>query len=214
VTGEFPPDFTVSNLLHQPFWCEENAWHLSAHAALSRHECLVAMVTGLRAGWRVRCHAQRAGGARGSIHGGVVDWDYHVLVFARAATPANRPAAVDAIATTATDVAPPLWRAFDPDSTLPFAGPATQWLDGTFPPGSSPLFSPLFRVFSGADYRRTFSSDRAHMRVGDGWSHPPPPWPPIGGHPPNLRDLLDPQRPAPGEVLDLAQLRARLAGGA
>jgi len=205
VTGEFLPDFTVSAILHQPFWCEENAWHLSAHAALSRHECLVAMVTGLRAGWRVRCHAQRAGGARG-----MVDWDYHVLVFARAPAPL----AVAGSSAAATDVAPSPWCAFDPDSTLPFAGPATQWLDATFPPGSSPLFSPLFRVFYAADYRRTLSSDRAHMRVGDGWSHPPPPWPPIGGHPPNLRDLLDPQRPAPGEVLDLAQLRARLTGGA
>ena len=199
--GTPPPAFD-----HQPYFCEENAWRLCAHPLLAGSEVLVAMVTGARAGWRVRCRRQRAAGPAG-----VLEWDYHVLVFAR---PAAVVTATDATAAAASGSLPAAWQAWDLDSTLPLPCTAAEWLSGTFRPPAPVWLLPFFRVFSGAEYRRVLSSDRAHMRTGERWHKPPPPWPAIGESPANLFDLLDPQRPVPGEVLDLAALRARLAGRA
>jgi hypothetical protein len=168
---------------HQPFWCEENIWRLCRHPRLTAREALVAVISSESGAVRVR-HQRAAGGD-------AVDWDYHVIAFAR-----ERGAA---------------WEAWDLDSTFGCPAPARDYLDATFAPPIPDELAPRFRFIAAADYLARFSSDRSHMRARDGsWLQPPPPWPAIVNGPTNLRQLIDPQWRGLGEVLDLAQLRARL----
>jgi protein N-terminal glutamine amidohydrolase len=165
----------------QPYWCEENAWHLCASPQLGIGAIEVAIITnalrtvGL---WHQRA-AARADAA--------VVWDYHVIVLADA---------------------PGGMMVWDLDTTLGFPEPASRYLAQTFRSASDRL-APSFRVLSAAEYRRQLASDRRHMRdETGGWLQPPPPWPPIGsGH--NLPELLDLERATPGAWLSLEQLRSR-----
>lgn len=142
-------------ILHQPFWCEENIWHLAAHPAPGAGERRVLVITG--AAREVACWQQRA-----SRPGRPVLWDYHVVL-----------AAHDS-----------LWRIWDLDSRLGAPLPAQDWLHATFPAleRTPTPYQPRFAVFAARTWRDGFGSDRAHMRRADGgWQQPPPPWPVIGG---------------------------------
>lgn len=170
-------------ILHQPFWCEENIWHLAAHPAPGAGERLVIVITG--AVDAAACWNQRAGRP-----GQPILWDYHVVLAVHAQD----------------------WLIWDLDTRLGAPPlPAHEWLRGTFPqPGRvRPPFQPRFALFTAAAWRAGFASDRSHMRRADGgWQHPPPPWPMIAGSGLGLGEAIVQAR----QGLDLTALAARLDG--
>lgn len=171
---------------YQPFYCEENIWHLAGRFAAD--EARVVFIS--NASRRCLLLGQRAGGEADEVV-----WDYHVVLFA---------CADDA------------WQVWDLDCTAGAPLPAWRWLDVTFPHvgRTPPCFDPMFRVVDAPTFVAGFASDRRHMRTAaGGWQAPPPPWPPIGDGFNLMRwvDLDD--RSMPGEIVDLAGLRARFGLG-
>jgi len=171
---------------YQPFYCEENAWWLCQHEGLpqagSRWVAFIA-----NAAKQCPMMQQRA-----APPGELVVWDYHVIVI----TDGDGP------------------EAWDPDSSLGMPVPLLDYLAATFPvlPGDLAGYQPRFRLVAAAELIATFSSDRSHMRRGDGsYTQPPPPWePPVApGHITNLARFIDLSDDIAGEVVTLAALRQR-----
>ena len=167
-----------------PFYCEENIWHLAGDPRVGPGHRRVLLISNLE--HRVALWRQRAGPDDAD---GLVVWDYHVVLVCTDAGHSQ------------------VW---DLDTTLQCPLPWAHYGPATFR-GAPPPFAPTFRVMDAAVFREAFSSDRRHMRDGQGdYLQPPPPWPAIGrGH--TLPGLLDFERDEPGEVLDLAGLAAMLA---
>jgi hypothetical protein len=168
------------NILYQPFWCEENIWHLAQHSATAASERLVLVITGAEA--PVACWQQKAG-----VEGAPVLWDYHVVLATRADG----------------------WQIWDLDGRAGLPVAAETWLRTTFPCPElvSESYQPRFAVIAADHYLQRFGSDRAHMRdLNGGWLQPPPPWAEIGGLGLSLPDALAQAR----QGLDLAALEARL----
>lgn len=153
------PASQVAVTHHQPFWCEENIWHLTADPRVADRAREVWLISNPER--RVAMWAQRAAPSAEMP----VVWDYHVVLLARGERGAE------------------LW---DLDHTGPCPRPVTDWLAASFAPldGLAALkpLQPRFRVITAEVYRSSFASDRRHMRSEDGaWSAPPPPWEPICG---------------------------------
>lgn len=173
--------------LYASRYCEENVWQLAQAPELAGLQRSAVFITNARktcALWH-----QRSAQAPGEP----VLWDYHVVLLTEGD-------------------APRLW---DLDSDLPFPSPALDYLSATFPFAGSlpPEVEPRFRLVPAEELLQTFASDRSHMRAPDGsWHAPPPPWPPIAtaGETMTLPRYLDLRLPQPGQVLKLAELRARL----
>ena len=154
-------------------YCEENVLRLAAHPLAApfltdpAYICLIS-----NPAQQVALLQQHAGAGR---RGGLVVWDYHVILLTRA------------------------W-VLDLDSTLqPFPAPTAAYLEGTC--GACEAFlrgnggsdggaaasaaaqlAPRFRLLPLQDYRAAFASDRRHMRgEGGGFVAPPPPWPAFQG---------------------------------
>jgi protein N-terminal glutamine amidohydrolase len=179
-----PPDPS----LYQPFYCEENVFHLCREARFGGRRREVVFISN-RDRTCVMWH-QRAGGGPGAH----VFWDYHVVLLARAP-----------------------WEIWDLDTTLGLPVPAAHYLARSFRDGLPPGLMPRFRLIDAELFATTFSSDRAHMRrPGGSYRKPPPPWPPIGppGAAPNLMRFVDVEQPFAGEIVDLSTLRARVAAEA
>lgn len=136
---------------YQPFYCEENVWHLCQHLAPPRAAVFVS-----NPDRQVVVFGQRAGAPQP-----YVVWDYHVVAAAErgGAWWIHDP---DCLAGS------PLPLARWLDVSFPHVGRA------------DPAFDPRFRVVDGATYVRDLCTDRRHMREGPDWRAPPPPWPPIG----------------------------------
>jgi len=118
-------------------------------------------------------------------------WDYHVILLARFGE---------------------AWCVVDPDSRLPQPTRVIAYLDASFPRQQeiAPIHRPHFRLVAAAELRRSLRTDRSHMRRGDGFAQPQPPWPCIGTGT-NLMQFVDMQRAFLGEVVDLQGLRAWIA---
>lgn len=172
----------ISPFLHQPFWCEENIWHLAQHPAVAAaRERLVVVLTGAQG--PVACWQQKAG-----IVGAPVFWDYHVVLATR----------FDG------------WQIWDLDARLGCPTTAAQWMRTTFPsPEAVPAaFQPRFGIIQADAYVEHFGSDRSHMLDADGtWQQPPPSWPQITGNGLTLAAAIDMARGG----LDLAAVEARLS---
>lgn len=167
---------------HQPFWCEENVWHLAQHAATQAAERLVLVLTGASA--QVACWHQKAGDA-----GRPILWDYHVVLATR--TDAHG------------------WQVWDLDSRVGVPAAARAWLQATFPAADRVphAYRPRFAAIPADHYVRHFGSNRGHMREADGgWLQPPPPWPAITGEGLTLADALTEAR----RGLNLGEIVARL----
>lgn len=165
---------------YQPFWCEENIWHLAAHPAPGAGERVVLVITG--AVDEVACWNQRAGHP-----GQPVLWDYHVVLAVRSAA----------------------WEVWDLDTRLGAPLAFTAWLQGTFPMPERVRapYQPRFGVFAAEAWIAGLRSDRSHMRRADGgWQHPPPSWPMISGAGFTLAEAIATAR----DGLDRDQLVARL----
>jgi hypothetical protein len=170
---------------YQPFWCEENVFHLSSDPRLTDRPRAVVFISNENRTC-VMWH-QRAARAEGSH----LFWDYHVVLLARAP-----------------------WEIWDLDTTLGLPVPAADYLALSFREGLPDPIMPRFRLIDAELFAAVFASDRAHMRrPGGGWRKPPPSWPPIGppGAEPNLMRFVDMEQPYLGEVLDLSALCARVA---
>ncbi|MCB9530018.1 MAG: hypothetical protein H6701_16805 [Myxococcales bacterium] len=168
---------------YQPFYCEENIWHLARQ--LAAHAAWVVFISNRAR--RCLLLGQRAGEGPARL----VVWDYHVVLVTAEAGGAQ------------------VW---DLDCVGGAPLPVKRWIDETFAlvGHSLPSYDACFRVVDAAVFVEAFASDRRHMRGPDGsWQAPPPPWPVIGeGF--NLMRWVDlDDGGMPGEVLDLAGLRAR-----
>jgi hypothetical protein len=176
------------NVLYQPYWCEENIWHLCRALEERAMEPRAVFVTSVAQAFPIR--HQRAAPRMAWM-----TWDYHVVALSRG------------------DGDPGLW-IWDLDSWLGAPAPADQWLEVSFDgsEGVPPSHRPRFRVMAGRDYVSALMSDRSHMRVaGGGFAKAPPPWPTIGVTPAhggsNLARFLDLDDPWIGDVLDLRGFR-------
>lgn len=168
----------MSAPLHQPFYCEENIWHLAADPVVGEAPRVVAIIT--NEARKVAVWQQRAG----QDDEGLVVWDYHVILIAGRGEGA---------------------RVWDLDSRLGAPVPFADYLVETFR-DSPKLFAPRFRLIEADEYRAKMSSDRRHMRDDRGeFMKPAPSWPCIGsGH--SLPALLDLNAPEPGRVMGLREL--------
>lgn len=168
--------------LYQAYWCEENVYHLAREPALAARPRHVVFISNeARA---VAMWSQRAGRP-----GGAMAWDYHVVLL----------------------VAEP-WEVWDLDSLLGCPVAARAYLRGSFHAGLPEEYHPRFRLVDAEIFAAAFASDRSHMRSGDRYRKPPPPWPPIGvpERVSNLMRFVDVSAPFLGEVIDLAELWARV----
>ncbi|MBI2572121.1 MAG: hypothetical protein HYV63_34355 [Candidatus Schekmanbacteria bacterium] len=171
-------------LRYQPYYCEENIWHLSADESFAECCTRVCLVTNDLHScplWR-----QRLAEAPDLP----VWWDYHVFLLAWDAGK---------------------WEVWDPDSVLPFPVDAHGYTALTFGAAAwlPPRFLPRFRIVDATTFRAAFASDRAHMRAADGtYTAAPPPWPaisPCPDAPSNLSQFLDMDHAFLGDVLNLQQ---------
>ena len=150
---------------YSAYFCEENAL-LLCRSLVERgraplHELSVCFISNEARRAPVWCQA-----AGHHEKGGLVFWDYHVVVVQAAA-----------------GREPLVW---DLDSTLPFPSPLSRYAREALQPAASSVLPPelqlRFRVVPGASFARHFASDRSHMRRSDGvWEAPPPPYPPVSG---------------------------------
>jgi len=171
---------------YQPFYCEENVYHLCHDPRLADRDPAALFIRGGPDGclmWHQRSAPRR---------GEPILWDYHVVLLARGP-----------------------WEIWDLDTTLACPIAAASYLLRSFRPRLAipAAYAPRLRLIGASELAATFASDRSHMRRADGqWSEPPPPWPPIGraGLPDTLARYLDMDDPIAGERLDLATLLARV----
>src|SRR5262249_37200429 len=161
---------------YQPFYCEENVYHLAGEplfAERPREVVFISNAAGACAMWHQRA-APRPG--RPTL------WDYHVVLLA--ADP---------------------WEVWDLDTTLGLPVPASLYLERSFRPDLPEEYLPRFRRIDAELFQERFASDRSHMLLSDGrFRKPPPPWPAIGGAAePNLMRFVDMETPFLGKILDL-----------
>jgi len=175
----------VTDHRYQPFYCEENVYHLCREPLFAGRRAEVVFIS--NPGRAVVMWHQRAARRPGSP----LFWDYHVVLLADAP-----------------------WEVWDLDTTLGLPVPAADYLAQSFRDGLPEEIMPRFRVIEAGLFASTFASDRAHMRrSGGAYKRPPPPLPPIGppGAASNLMAFVDVEQPFAGEVMALAALRARVA---
>ncbi len=166
---------------YQPFYCEENVWHLARDPALAERERVVAFVSNARR--LVPLWGQRAAPAPEQP----VVWDYHVLLFARGAG----------------------WRVLDLDTTIGWDVPLAEYFAATFRVVTGE-YAPRFRLIDAEDYVASLATDRSHMLDdAGGYRAPPPEWPAIGEGTNVMRFVDFEDDGVPGEVVDAVTLLRR-----
>ncbi len=175
-----------SPLRYQPFYCEENIFHLCHDPRFTARAPSALFVSGA-GGECVMWHQKQA-----RRPGAPLSWDYHVLLLVRDP-----------------------WEIWDFDTTLGFPVPAATYLRRSFRPEIAlpEELTPWFRRVDAAELGATFASDRSHMRSPGGeFQKAPPPWSAIGpeGVVSNLGRFLTMEDAIAGEVMSLPALLARI----
>jgi len=171
------------DFLYQPYYCEENIWHLCQHAQFKDGYIIFVASTGdsfPMLNQRVMSDP--------SIP---ILWDYHVILLLRSETN----------------------QILDFDTILPFGVAVDSYFRHSFLDNRllTAAETPLFRVVPASEFVVSFSSDRRHMKVGEGWRAPPPDWPLIGQSISNLSSFIDMTNNDVGEVLGYDALLQRFA---
>ena len=178
-TAHFEPDAIVnrSECLYTPRYCEENVFHLAAHAELYGDEPQVVFLSNRDSSVAMLSQSERPAG--------VVIWDYHTILVTRSDQ----------------------WLVWDLDSILPFPCDARRYVVASLPFDVPQQYRPLLRVIDAAEYRAGFFSDRRHMRNEHGsFQAPPPSWPAIrGSEGSNLHHYIDMDETGPGRVLTVTE---------
>ncbi|NJK89384.1 MAG: hypothetical protein HC923_08240 [Myxococcales bacterium] len=170
--------WTREGLEHQPYFCEENVWHLLRSAKPLPPAVHAVFVTGPSG--RVVMARQRA-----APPGSRLAWDYHVFVLWGRGAPAT---------------------VLDLDTRLDFPCDAAVYLEESFPRGVDPSEQPLFRPIAGETYLRTLETDRRHMVDAHGrYTQPAPSWPLLTPGRSNLSCFTDIHDERLGSWLDLPQ---------
>ncbi len=191
VHGLLPRTLLATNMdgptHYWPYYCEENVWHAAADPLAAGRVAYALFVSNEQC--RVAMWEQRA-----APRGEAILWDYHVALLEREDDD---------------------WTVFDPDCRVAERLPADEWIERSFGPlpAAAREFAPCFRLVAADTYRRELCSDRGHMRRGEEWRAPPPPWPAIGAGS-NLMRFVDMETSFRGRVLDLEALRDFLSGEA
>lgn len=141
-------------------FCEENIFHLAKSRQIN--DCKVLILSNPT---RSILLAHQKSGQQGFII-----WDYHVILLEK------------------TDTSYCIW---DLDSSLGTPVAADHYIENTFQVSATEKqYQSLIKVINSETYLNRFSSDRRHMKAGETWLSPPPPWPVIGeGH--SLELFLD-----------------------
>jgi len=170
---------------YQPYYCEENIWHLCREPRFSASASYVIVIAN-SAGSVLFCGQKAGVGPHMALL-----WDYHVVL-------AHHDDSTG-------------WTLWDLDSCLGLPVNALDYLSRTFPADDNlpAEVRPMFRVMPGPTYLSTFSSHRTHM-VGKGgeFIKPPPPWKilTIEGQADNLDRFVDMSRPFVGNVFGMEEM--------
>lgn len=177
-------------LKYQPYYCEENIWQLLLRPELEPFGSSYALwITNAERAcpmWSQRAAARPQE---------PIVWDYHVVGLTQ------RDAHERAL----------IW---DLDHVGALPSELGQWLMMSFPYRRRlpPMYEPMFRLIPSADYHKSLSTDRSHMKDERGrWRKPPPPWaaPWCAQASMNLERFLDLEDDFVGEVMTLDALCAR-----
>ncbi len=171
------------DFLYQPYYCEENIWHLCQHEQFKDSFIIFVASTGdsfPMLNQRVMSDP--------SIP---ILWDYHVVLLLLSESS----------------------QILDFDTILPFGVPVDTYFRHSFLDNRllTAAETPLFRVVPASEFVGSFSSDRSHMKVGEGWIAPPPDWPRIGRLESNLHRFIDMTNSDIGEVLGYDAVLKRFA---
>ena len=171
----------MQGLRYQPFYCEENIWHLCREPRVAGGDKRVLFISNYSrcvALWNARMAAPRE----------AIFWDYHVVMLAREVN----------------------WQVWDLDTRLPMPCQAEDYFAATFD-ACPQSYRPLFRLLDAQHYLDCFTSDRRHMKHADGsFRAPPPQWPPLSDGAHNLDRFIDMSDGFLGQSLDLQGLYAEL----
>ena len=172
------------DFLYQPYYCEENIWHLCQHAPFKNsYVVFIASKGGSFPMLNQRVMQN---------HLTPVYWDYHVILLV--------PAESNQI--------------LDFDTSLAFSNDVGSYFRNSFIDNDllSADETPWFRVVVASEYIRLFCPDRRHMKTESGWQAPPPEWPLIGKSVHNLPSFTDMNNDEIGEVLGYDEMLARFTG--
>ncbi|MDC3957593.1 hypothetical protein KEG38_27290 [Polyangium jinanense] len=169
-------------LLRQPFYCEENVWHLCQEPALVDKRRDVVFISNAERACPM--WSQKAG------RGKPIVWDYHVVLLVR-----DPPEIWDVDCTFGVPLPAMEWLrgSFHPGVPPPYL------------PSFRVVPADLFARTFASDRSHMRLPDGTFRK-------PPPPWPPVGAEsvPSNLMSFVDVTRPFHGEVLSLAAFAARV----
>jgi hypothetical protein len=179
------------DILYQPYYCEENIWHLCQHKYLSEGINYVVFISNPQL--NVMFWSQRIAKESQSP----IIWDYHVVLFHKGHQDE-------------------CWWVWDLDTLIGYPAKFEHYIQNSFSmiDQAHVRYHPVFRVIDAADYVANFSSDRSHMfNTQSCYVHDPPPWPPIGiaDQPHNLHRFIDMQEPYLGDLYNLAEIIERFS---
>ncbi|MFC1589731.1 hypothetical protein ACFL3P_05635 [Pseudomonadota bacterium] len=171
------------DFLYQPYYCEENIWHLCQHERF-KNSYVIFIASKGNAFPMLRQRAMPDPAIP-------IMWDYHVVLLVL-----DKPNQI-----------------LDFDTTLAFSTDIETYFSQSFIKAAllDEGQTPWFRLVPAAEYVERFSSDRSHMKTETGWLAPPPAWTCIGSSKNNLSCFIDMNNEEIGEVLTYEEILMRFA---